>query len=179
MRRRTTGDDPFERALITHRAPPTLLERALRAERRRARRPRGPVALLVAAAFLCGVGGSVLASRLLGGDGGGAAMSATYVDGSGVAGGLGVGERAPVAVRLVHHAPGAAQVAVAGTWNGWDPTRGVMKARGDGVFEIVLALPPGEHEYMFVIDGTQWVTDPTALHTRDDGFGQKNAVLSL
>jgi hypothetical protein len=32
---------------------------------------------------------------------------------------------------------------------------------------------------MFVEDSLHWVTDPLALQTRDDGFGNENAVLDL
>jgi hypothetical protein len=43
----------------------------------------------------------------------------------------------------------------------------------------MLALPPGDYEYMFVVDDGQWVTDPLAVETRDDGFGGQNAVLEV
>jgi hypothetical protein len=37
----------------------------------------------------------------------------------------------------------------------------------------------GEHRYMFVKDGEEWVTDPMAPMQREDGFGNKNAVIYL
>jgi hypothetical protein len=40
-------------------------------------------------------------------------------------------------------------------------------------------LQPGVHQYMFVIDGTEWVTDPGAERWSDDGFGNRNAVLAV
>ena len=91
---------------------------------------------------------------------------------------------APVAVealtpvRLVYHAEDASTVGVAGSWNSWQPEP-MQVAQEDGLFYTVVALPPGQHEYMFVIDGEQWASDPTAVLTRDDGFGQKNAVLQI
>jgi hypothetical protein len=32
---------------------------------------------------------------------------------------------------------------------------------------------------MFVVDGKAWVTDPKAETYRDDGFGNKNAVMRV
>jgi hypothetical protein len=35
------------------------------------------------------------------------------------------------------------------------------------------------HQYMFVIDGSEWVTDPGAERWSDDGFGNRNAVVAV
>jgi hypothetical protein len=40
-----------------------------------------------------------------------------------------------------------------------------------------IALPPGLHHYVFVIDGAEWRPDPNAASQVDDGFGQRNSVL--
>jgi hypothetical protein len=32
---------------------------------------------------------------------------------------------------------------------------------------------------MFLIDGTEWLTDPRADRYRDDGFGNQNAILAV
>jgi len=83
-------------------------------------------------------------------------------------------------VRLVHvpSRPSVEEVSVAGTFTGWAPDR-ISMQRQDGAFTAVLLLPEGSYEYMFVEDGDRWVTDPGAALTRDDGFGQRNAVLDL
>jgi len=70
------------------------------------------------------------------------------------------------------------RVAVAGTFNGWNPEATSMTREGD-VWVVQLLLPPQTYEYMFVVDGQRWVTDPLATETRDDGFGRENAVLDL
>jgi 1,4-alpha-glucan branching enzyme len=72
----------------------------------------------------------------------------------------------------------ARTVTVAGDFNGWQP-EGLPLVQRDGVWTIDLALPPGVYEYMFVVDGQQWVTDPLARTTRDDGYGGANAILDL
>ncbi len=51
--------------------------------------------------------------------------------------------------------------------------------REGGAWVIQLMLPPQTYEYMFVENGQEWVTDPLATQTRDDGFGRRNAVLDL
>jgi hypothetical protein len=86
---------------------------------------------------------------------------------------------AVVTVRFTLVAQGARQVAVAGDFNGWDPTRSLLvDGEGNGTFAGNVSLPVGAHEYMFVVDG-QWVTDPAAAERRPDGFGRTNAVLRL
>ncbi|GDX81082.1 hypothetical protein LBMAG42_28930 [Deltaproteobacteria bacterium] len=81
-------------------------------------------------------------------------------------------------VRFVLHAPAAHDVRVAGTWNGWDTARESLHAGPDGVFFATLSLPPGQHEYQFIVDGA-WMADPASPLSRDDGFGRRNSVLSL
>jgi hypothetical protein len=83
-------------------------------------------------------------------------------------------------VRLVYSPPpgNVSSVRVAGSFNNWDPDKTSMHLE-NGRWTTSLVLPPGNYEYMFVVDGNTWVTDPLALTTRDDGFGSKNAVLEL
>ena len=69
-------------------------------------------------------------------------------------------------------------VSVAGSFNGWNTRNLPLKKEGT-VWTTTLVLPPGSYEYMFVENGKRWVTDPLAPHTRDDGFGNRNAVLDL
>jgi hypothetical protein len=88
-------------------------------------------------------------------------------------------EGAALRVVRLTYAPTAGsveRVSVAGSFNGWNSERAVMRAE-EGVWSAVLVLPAGSHEYMFVEDGTRWVTDPLAARAREDGFGGRNAVL--
>jgi len=85
----------------------------------------------------------------------------------------------PVLVRLRLQAKGARRVAVAGSFNEWSPDRTwLVPAREADVFVVTLALPPGVHEYMFVVDG-RWISDPNAEERRPDGFGRQNSLLRL
>src|SRR5581483_11638865 len=67
-------------------------------------------------------------------------------------------------VQFVLVAPGAKKVAVAGDFNGWDPTHAAYQAkqRGGGVWSVTAPVPPGHHRYSFVVDDSVWVADPTA-----------------
>jgi hypothetical protein len=74
-------------------------------------------------------------------------------------------------------APGAHTVALAGSFNGWDPAAQPMRRAADGTWTITIALPVGEHSYQFVVDSARWEPDPTAHAQVDDGFGGTNSVI--
>jgi hypothetical protein len=84
-----------------------------------------------------------------------------------------------VTVTMNLHAPEAHQVAVAGTFNKWKADAHMLTKQENGVWTVSIPLKPGEHSYMFVVDGKAWVTDPNAETYRDDGFGNKNAVMRV
>ncbi|MBI5672411.1 MAG: glycoside hydrolase family 13, partial [Nitrospirae bacterium] len=48
-----------------------------------------------------------------------------------------------------------------------------------GVWTATIPLKPGRYQYMFVIDGKQWIADPLAPEETTDGFGAQNAVLDV
>jgi hypothetical protein len=83
-------------------------------------------------------------------------------------------------VQFVFASPAASTVTVAGDFNDWDViTTPLTDTDGDGVWTGRVALRPGLHKYMFVVDGEKWITDPQADSYVDDGFGMRNAVLSI
>ncbi len=83
-----------------------------------------------------------------------------------------------VLVRFELVAPRAEQVSLAGSFNEWQPD-GIQLTRNPdtGVWTGTVPLVPGEHQYMFVIDGIEWIPDPDAHAQVDDGFGQANSVI--
>lgn len=85
-----------------------------------------------------------------------------------------------VTTRFVYINNKASSVAVAGDFTEWEP-RALKLRRVDGkqIWAATLPLPKGEHQYMFLIDGEKWVTDPLAPVQRKDGFGYRNAVITL
>jgi len=84
-----------------------------------------------------------------------------------------------VFVRFVLYAPGAHRVSVAGSFNQWDATAAPLAPSGAaGVWTATVAVPVGQHQYAFLVDGRRWVSDPGAP-TVDDGFGRRNSVVSV
>ncbi len=78
------------------------------------------------------------------------------------------------------HAPSARSVELVGSFTEWRP--GVLRLEGPdatGHWTATVTLPPGRHEYQFLVDGREWVPDPLAEVRRPDGFGRVNAVLDL
>src|SRR6266849_6553675 len=89
------------------------------------------------------------------------------------------GTRDSVFVRFVLYAPGARRVAVAGTFNQWDRGAALLAPAGtSGVWTTTLALPDGQHQYAFVVDGARWVVDPSTPAV-DDGFGRRNSLVAV
>ena len=97
-----------------------------------------------------------------------------YEDGDHIGNRRGHGERI---VRSADSARGAGgdadrRAVRAGATRGWQrgsgwqlqPVVGVLasaRAQGSrGVWTIVVQLPPGEHLFMYVVDGTQWISPP-------------------
>lgn len=117
--------------------------------------PVPPAAALAAAAAI------VIAVGVLGLPGGGAVTEST------------------VYVQFVVDVPAAETVHLVGDFTEWQPTVALEDADGDGVWSGRVPLRPGVHEYMFVIDGADWITDPNAAGYQDDGFGQRNAIVAV
>lgn len=86
---------------------------------------------------------------------------------------------ATVLVRLVLLDPDARSVAVAGDFNGWDPTSAPLERTEGGFWTAMLPLETGRYHYMFFVDGQRWVPDPFAVETSLDGFGAQNSVLDV
>ena len=72
--------------------------------------------------------------------------------------------------------PDARTVTLAGSFNEWSTTSHPLSRQPSGIWTIVVALPPGEHLFMFVVDG-QWVSPPVADDYADDGFGKRNGIV--
>jgi len=84
-----------------------------------------------------------------------------------------------VLVRLLVVKPGARTVQAAGDFNGWNPARTPLDQVAADAWAVTLPLEPGRYEYMFVVDGHEWIADPFAVEQNDDGFGSRNAVLDV
>jgi 1,4-alpha-glucan branching enzyme len=79
-----------------------------------------------------------------------------------------------VEFRLV--AKKAQSVAVAGSFNGWDAKKDLLKKDGD-CWKARLTLPKGRHEYRFIVDGV-WLNDPNAKEWVTNPYGGTNSIVS-
>lgn len=156
------------RDLIVHPAPGDLLSRAMAREAATPRHRAWPTVAAAAAALAIGLVGGWTAR------GERPAPVAEEAPTVVVAASL-----QPVSVRLALHDPDAESVTVAGSFNGWNPESVPLERAEDGTWHGQLRLPRGRYEYLFVVDGTSWVSDPTAPLTTPDDFGQVNAVLDV
>jgi hypothetical protein len=90
----------------------------------------------------------------------------------------GSGEQTLVTFEL--HAPDAGSVELVGSFNDW--AVGEIRLDGPdatGHWIVTIPLSEGRHEYLFLVDGERWITDPKAAIRRPDGFGRSNAVLEI
>jgi len=73
----------------------------------------------------------------------------------------------------------AHSVAVAGTFNRWNPYATPLHRAADGSWTADVALTPGRHEYQFVIDQARWIPDPRSPRDPSDDFGAPNSVITV
>jgi hypothetical protein len=88
----------------------------------------------------------------------------------------------PVLTRFIFYHPKAKSVYLVGNFNNWqaeENSRLVNMPDGEGIWLITIPLQPGEYEYMFLVDGDKWVTDPCAMDFQSDGFGHKNSIVEV
>lgn len=72
----------------------------------------------------------------------------------------------------------AKNVAVIGSFNEWRADRSEMwYDSNERAWILEAQLPPGDHEYLFLVNGKKLVPDPMAHISRDDGFGNKNSIV--
>lgn len=91
------------------------------------------------------------------------------------------GRRGPVPlepVQFVLVAPDAHSVAVVGDFNDWGLNDSALVATNhEGVWSVTAPVPAGVHRYAFLVNGKQWVADPSAPRATDDDFGMPSSAL--
>lgn len=71
----------------------------------------------------------------------------------------------------------AANVAIAGDFNGWNPaTTQLKRDESLGVWQACVTVPPGRYRYRLVVDG-QWVQDPYNSYVESNPFGELNNIV--
>lgn len=80
-------------------------------------------------------------------------------------------------IRFRLEAEPGSQVFLAGTFNGWNPQVTPMKpSPKNGAYLATVALPPGCHEYKFVVNG-EWQVDPKSHAWVPNNMGSLNSVV--
>lgn len=73
-----------------------------------------------------------------------------------------------------YKAPNAKTVDLMCEFNGW---KAVPMTKGDdGVWTVKVDLPSGKHAYKFLVDGTEWVTDPNSSSKKTVDGVENSAV---
>ena len=81
-------------------------------------------------------------------------------------------------VKFVLVAPTARSVAVVGDFNNWGLNDSALVATNNhGVWSVTSRVPAGVHRYAFVVNGKDWVADPTAPRSSGDDFGLPSSAL--
>ena len=81
-------------------------------------------------------------------------------------------------VQFVLVAPDAHSVSVVGDFNDWGLNDTALAASNhQGVWSVTAPVPAGVHRYAFVINGKEWVPDPSAPRSSSDDFGMPSSAL--
>ncbi len=87
-------------------------------------------------------------------------------------------ETGPREVNFEFYETHAQAIALAGSFNNWNPRATPMRNTGKGKWVASLRLAPGRYEYRFVVDG-RWKEDPLARETVPNPFGGVNSVVTV
>lgn len=72
----------------------------------------------------------------------------------------------------------AKEVMLTGDFTRWAKDQIKLNHIGDGEWETVLKLPPGEYQYRLLVDG-EWRDHPEAAKRVPNAFGTENCVLTV
>ncbi len=72
----------------------------------------------------------------------------------------------------------AGRVSIVGDFNGWNVAATPLDrvSSSEGVWAVDVHIRPGRYAYAFVVDGRDWIADPTAP-LAPDGFGNPTSVI--
>jgi 1,4-alpha-glucan branching enzyme len=72
----------------------------------------------------------------------------------------------------------ARTVALAGDFNDWSTSAHPMRQVQSGSWAVEAELPPGRHEYKFIVDGNEWWNDADAPKVPNI-WGTENSYLDV
>lgn len=74
--------------------------------------------------------------------------------------------------------PGAGEVSVTGSFNGWNPAGEKLIKSDDDLWIAYLELEPGYYQYKFIVDG-KWIPDPANNWKINDGGESFNSLIKV
>jgi 1,4-alpha-glucan branching enzyme len=75
--------------------------------------------------------------------------------------------------------PDARDVKLAGSFTGWKDRAIVMSGPDEGWWTIKLYLPPGDHEFQYLVDDSVWLADYAAHGVKRNEFGEWVSLLHV
>ena len=82
-------------------------------------------------------------------------------------------------ISFYYKGPPNSDVYVSGSFNHWSGVLNKMTdSSGMGDYFISHMLPPGRHEYKFVVNG-EYLVDPECPHSVFNGYGTLNSVMEV
>lgn len=101
-----------------------------------------------------------------------------YIDGNASKVANGVSHTGVIPVVFNYKSKDAKTVAIIGSFNNWDPKgHDLIWLPKLGHWSLQLNLPPGKHDYVFLVNGEKVYPDPEADLIQLDDFGNRNSVL--
>jgi 1,4-alpha-glucan branching enzyme len=67
--------------------------------------------------------------------------------------------------------PEARSVELVGSFTQWGSRAVAMVREDTGWWSATITLAPGDHDFSYLVDGSQWVTDFAASGVKRNGFG--------
>ncbi|HOJ13214.1 MAG TPA: glycogen-binding domain-containing protein [Deltaproteobacteria bacterium] len=86
------------------------------------------------------------------------------------------GKVAQGSYRFVIYQPDISRAEIMGDFTGWKRVP-MERVSMSGYWETSLPVEPGEHRYVFVLDGEKRIADPTVISREKDDFGSENSIL--
>jgi hypothetical protein len=81
-------------------------------------------------------------------------------------------------IRYSVRLPQADEVALTGSFTGWNPDGIPLHHRGADEWYVLIDLVPGDYEYRLRVDGG-WQDDPEAGQRVDNPYGTQNCILRV
>lgn len=88
------------------------------------------------------------------------------------------GEAPLVVKQFTYYQKGLQSIALVGDFNDWKADSTALTEVSPGVWSVSVAIRPGVYKYQFILNGKQFVADPTMPQESSD-FGSPNSVVKV